>query len=134
MIMDPYDVDGAEEPRVGVIARGPETPQAAATRVRYAVLASACALAVITYIHRAGFQSNSPELLRDLGMDVRDLGTMTVAFMLAYGLFEVPWGRLGGRFGARNLLVLVVLGGSLMTAGVAAVVLLPRVYSVQLGF
>jgi MFS family permease len=59
---------------------------------------------------------------------------MTVAFMLAYGVFEVPWGRLGDRFGARNLLVLVVLGGSLMTAGVAAVVLLPRVYSVQLGW
>ena len=42
---------------------------------------------------------------RDLGMDVRDLGAMTVAFMLAYGLFEVPWGRLGDRFGARDLLV-----------------------------
>jgi sugar phosphate permease len=107
---------------------------APATRVRYSVLASACALAVITYIHRAGFQSNSPELLRDLGMDVRDLGSMTVAFMLAYGLFEVPWGRLGDRFGARDLLVLVVLGGSLMTAATAAVVLLPRVFSVQLGY
>ena len=104
-----------------------------ATRVRYWVLASACTLAVITYIHRAGFQSNSPELLRDLGMDVRDLSAMTVAFMLAYGLFEVPWGRLGDRFGARDLLVVVVLGGSLMTAAAAAVVLLPRVYSVQLG-
>ena len=54
--------------------------------------------------------------------------------MLAYGLFEVPWGRLGDRFGARNLLVLVVLGGSLMTAGVAAVVRLPPVDSVQLGW
>ena len=79
-----------------------EPATAPATRVRYAVLASACALAVITYIHRAGFQSNSPELLRDLGMDVRDLSAMTVAFMLAYGLFEVPWGRLGDRFGARE--------------------------------
>ena len=37
------------------------------------VLASVCVLAVITYIHRAGFGSNSPELLRELGMDVRDL-------------------------------------------------------------
>ena len=36
--------------------------------------------------------------------------------------------------GPRDLLVLVVLGGSLMTAGVAAVVLLPRVYSMQLGY
>jgi sugar phosphate permease len=123
-------------PEAGKPPREPltgERADAPASRVRYAVLAAGCALAVITYIHRAGFQSNSPELLRDLGMDVRDLSTMTVAFMLAYGLFEVPWGRLGDRFGARNLLVLVVLGGSMMTAGVAAVVLLPRVYSVQLG-
>ncbi len=98
------------------------------------MLASVCVLAVITYIHRAGFGSNSPELLRELGMDVRELSAMTVAFMLAYGLFEVPWGRLGDRFGARNLLAIIALGGSLMTAGLAAVVLLPRTYAVQLGF
>lgn len=104
------------------------------TSFRRAVLASGCVLAVITYILRAGFGSNSPELLRGLGMDVRELSAMTVAFMLAYGLFEVPWGWLGDRFGARNLLVLVALGGSLTTAGLAAVVWLPRTYSVQLGF
>src|SRR4051812_9207520 len=128
--MTQHDVGEAGESVVGVIADAPAG--APATRVRQAVLASACALAVITYMHRAGFQSNSPELLRDLGMDVRDLGTMTVAFMLAYGLFEVPWGRLGDRFGSRGLLVAVALGGSLMTAGATAVVLLPRSYSIQL--
>ena len=98
-----HDVGEVRGPDEGAVAGGPAA--APATRVRYAVLASACALAVITYIHRAGFQSNSSELLRDLGMDVRDLSAMTVAFMLAYGLFEVPWGRLGDRFGARSLLV-----------------------------
>ncbi len=107
---------------------------APATRVRYWVLASACSLAVITYIHRAGFGSNSSELLGDLGMDVRDLGWMTVAFMIAYGLFEVPWGRLADRHGARALLPIIALGGSLMTAGVAAVVLLPKDYPTRLGF
>ncbi len=81
-----------------------------ATRVRYAVLASACALAVITYIHRAGFQTNSSELLADLGMDVRDLSAMMVAFMIAYGVFEVPWGRLADRFGPRGLLLTIALG------------------------
>ncbi|HEX8199979.1 MAG TPA: MFS transporter [Isosphaeraceae bacterium] len=105
-----------------------------ASRVRYRVLGAACALAIVTYIHRAGFQSNSSELLADLHMDVRALSAMTVAFMLAYGLFEVPWGRLGDRFGARGLLVLVALGGSLMTAGVALVVWLPGGAAVQLGF
>ena len=104
------------------------------TRVRRQVLASVCVLAVITYIHRAGFGSNASELLRGLDMDVRVLGSMTAAFMLAYGFFEVPWGHLADRFGARHLLALIALGGSVMTAGVAAVVLLPRIYAVQLGF
>ncbi len=130
--MPQHDMDEAGTGDVVVMGGTPK--QARATRVRYAVLASACALAVITYIHRAGFQSNSSELLHDLGMDVRELSAMTVAFMVAYGLFEVPWGRLGDRFGARDLLVLVVVGGSLMTAGVVAVVMLPQVYSVRLGY
>jgi ACS family glucarate transporter-like MFS transporter len=109
-------------------------PAARPTHVRRLVLASACALAVITYILRAGFGSNAPELLRDLGMDGRHLSRMMVAFMLAYGLFEVPWGRLSDRFGARNLLALIALGGSITTAGVAAVVLLPRSFALQFGF
>jgi MFS transporter, ACS family, glucarate transporter len=125
--MSQPEVDELES--VGTPA-GAERP----TRVRYVVLASVCILAVITYIHRAGFGSNSSELLHELGMDVRDLSLMTVAFMLAYGLFEVPWGRLGDRFGARSILALIALGGSLMTAGLATVVLLPRTYAVQLGF
>lgn len=99
---------------------------ARASRVRFGILAAACALAVVTYILRAGFQSNSSELLRDLGLDIRALSAMTVAFMLAYGLFEVPWGRLGDRYGSRGLLVVVALGGSLTTALVAAAALLPR--------
>lgn len=103
-------------------------------RMRYLVLGSACALAIITYIHRAGFQTNASQLLADLRMDDRDLGWMTVAFMIPYGLFEIPWGRLGDRFGARGLLLAIVLGGSLMTAGVALTVLLPAVYAVQIGF
>ena len=106
----------------------------AASHVRWIVLASVCSLAVITYIHRAGFGSNASELLRGLGMDVRELSKMTAAFMIAYGLFEVPWGRLGDRFGARNLLALIALGGSAMTAGVALVVFVPRIYALQLGF
>jgi ACS family glucarate transporter-like MFS transporter len=118
-------------PRPGDVGEAGKAP---ATRFRHAVLASACALAVVTYIHRAGFGSNSSELLGDLGMDVVELSWMTVAFMLAYGLFEVPWGRLGDRSGARDLLAVVAVGGSVMTAGVAGVVLLPRSYPVQLGF
>ena len=132
--MPQYDLDKAGAGAGNVSAKRGGPKPARATRVRYAVLASACALAVITYIHRAGFQSNSSELLNDLGMDVRELSAMTVAFMVAYGLFEIPWGRLGDRFGARELLVVVVIGGSLMAAGVVAVSWLPNAYSVQLSY
>lgn len=120
-------------------ATGRETPAgphgpARPTRRRYLVLGAACALAVVTYIHRAGFQSISTDLLADLRMDERDLSAMTVAFMIAYGLFEIPWGRLGDRFGSRRLLAAVVLGGSLMTAAVALAAFLPRARSVELAF
>ena len=106
----------------------------APTRVRYWVLGAACGLAIITYLHRAGFQSISTELLADLKMDSRHLWAMTVAFMIAYGLFEVPWGRLGDKVGARGLLTAVVVGGSLMTAALAIVVFLPQLMALQLAF
>lgn len=120
-----------------VLSHGPiVAPQerAPASRVRFLVLGAACVLAIITYIHRAGFQSISTELLNDLRMDIRHLSYMTVAFMVAYGLFEVPWGWLGDRFGSKHLLMAVVLGGSAMTAGVGLAGWLPKVLAVQLGF
>ena len=45
--------------------------------------------------------------------------------MVGYGLFEVPWGFLGDRIGVRNILTAILLGGSLTTAGLALVGLLP---------
>ena len=66
-------------------------------------------------------------------MDVRDLGAMMAAFMLAYGGFEMPWGRLGDRL-ARGTCCIDRLGGSLTTAAVAVVVLLPRSYPVSSAF
>ena len=83
---------------------------------RYRVLAAACGLAVITYIHRVGFATAAAEFKGPLGLDQRQLSYLMAAFMLAYGGFEIPWGWLGDRFGVRNLLVVVVLGGSLATA------------------
>src|SRR5258706_6853152 len=83
---------------------------------RFRVLAAACGLAVITYIHRVGFATAAAEFKGPLGLDQRQLSYLMAAFMLAYGGFEIPWGWLGDRFGVRNLLVVVVLGGSLATA------------------
>jgi sugar phosphate permease len=100
------------------------------TRVRYRVLGGACLLAVIVYIHRVGFASvGDPWLKADLGLDQREWSFLGSAFLLAYGGFEVPWGLLGDRFGARHLLAIAMLGASLLTAAVVCAVLVPDAWS-----
>jgi MFS transporter, ACS family, glucarate transporter len=96
------------------------------TWVRYQVLAAACSLAVITYIHRVGFATASAEFKQPLGLSDQHLGYMMAAFMIGYGLFEIPWGFLGDRFGVRNILAAIILGGSILTACLPLVVFLPR--------
>ena len=106
-------------------AAGGVAVAAPATRVRYVVLGSACLLAVVTYILRVGFATASTKLEATLGLDERHVGWLMAAFMVAYGLFEVPWGLATDRLGVRHMLVLIALGGSLTTAAVVLVRLLP---------
>jgi len=44
-----------------------------ASRIRYRVLGWACLLAIITYLHRAGFSAIAPDLLKQLQLDDRAL-------------------------------------------------------------
>jgi sugar phosphate permease len=97
-----------------------------ATRVRYQVLAAACFLALIAYIHRVGFASAGTYLKSDFGLSDGEWGVVMAAFLVSYGLFEIPWGVLGDWLGARHLLTVMVLGWSLFTAVIAFVVFLPR--------
>ncbi len=103
--------------RVTGLCRCPARP----TWVRYQVLAAACSLAVITYIHRVGFATASAEFKTSLGLTDAQLGCMMAAFMIGYGLFEIPWGFLGDRLGVRNILAAIILGGSTLTACLALV-------------
>jgi sugar phosphate permease len=100
-------------------------PPTRPTRVRYQVLAVACSVAVVTYIHRVGFTTASTEIKSDLGLTTPQLGYLMTAFLLAYGAFEVPGGLLADRFGVRNLLTILVLGWSLMTGLVTVVTIIP---------
>ena len=106
--------------------RGRGREGSAPTRTRFRVLALACGLAVITYIHRVGFATASAEIKEPLGLSDRHLGWLMAAFMVAYGLFEMPWGLLGDRLGVRNILAVIILGGSVLTAALPLVVFLPR--------
>jgi sugar phosphate permease len=89
------------------------------------VLGLACALAVVTYIHRLGFSTGAPEIKRSLGLHDEQVGYLMAAFLVAYGLFQMPLGLLGDRVGPRHVLTILVLGWSLLTAAVALAVFLP---------
>jgi sugar phosphate permease len=95
------------------------------TRVRYVVLAVACWLAVLTYVNRLGFSVAAPEIKGGLGLNDEDMGYLAAAFLVAYGLCQVPDGLLGDRFGGRTLLTVLVLGWSLLSGATALATLLP---------
>jgi sugar phosphate permease len=103
-----------------------ESDSARPSAVRYRVLGLACALAVVTYIHRLGFSTGAPEIKRSLGLHDEQVGYVMAAFLVAYGLFQMPLGLLGDRLGARHVLTILVLGWSFLTGAVALVGLMPR--------
>ncbi|HUE14797.1 MAG TPA: MFS transporter [Planctomycetaceae bacterium] len=95
--------------------RRDEAAAARATRVRYSVLAVGCGLALLTYIHRQSFVRAHPEIGHALALNKEQFGYLQSAFLIGYGLFQVPCGLIGDRLGARHLLTGLVLGWSLLT-------------------
>ena len=89
-----------------------ETP----TRVRYGVLAFLCALSFVLYIDRVCISQAVPVIQEDLHLTNTDMSYVLSAFILAYGLFEVPTGRWGDKYGSRGVLVRIVLWWSAFTA------------------
>src|SRR5207249_2154930 len=57
-----------------------------------------------------------PSIRDELHLNGKQVGTVFMAFTLAYALFEVPAGWLADRFGPRLMLTRVVLWWSVMTA------------------
>jgi ACS family glucarate transporter-like MFS transporter len=86
------------------------------TRVRYQVMAFLGALSFLTYFDRVCIMRAQGEIQRDLGLSDTQMGWVLGAFWLAYGLFEIPIGWWGDRFGARRTLSRIVLAWSLFTA------------------
>jgi sugar phosphate permease len=104
------------------------------TRVRYQVLAAACSLAVLTYVLRQGFIAGTPYIKEAFRLNDEEMGYLAAVWLIAYGIFQVPGGLLGDRFGGRHLLTILVLGWSLLTGVVALTVLLPAAGWMPLAF
>src|SRR5213593_2291449 len=126
-------------------------PTSAPTRFRFAVLAALCSLAFLTYLDRICIMRVQGDIERELGFaeltradeqSLRERGLendptareklandratermswVFAAFVAGYVLFEVPGGWLGDRWGARAVILRIVLCWSFFTAATGAV-------------
>jgi sugar phosphate permease len=85
----------------------------------------ACSLAVLTYVQRQGLVAGTPYIKADLQLHDEQMGYLAAAWLIAYGLFQVPCGLLGDRLGARHLLTILVLGWSVLTGVTALAAFFP---------
>ncbi len=91
-------------------------PTTRPTRVRYSVLAMLLLLSVITYLDRVCINAAAPAIREDLGLTTAQMGWIFSIFAIAYGMFEIPGGWMGDRFGPRIILTRIVVWWSAFTA------------------
>ncbi|HKQ77839.1 MAG TPA: MFS transporter [Blastocatellia bacterium] len=89
------------------------------TRARNWVVFFAVTLAIITYIDRVIISQAAPAMRGDLGLSATEMGWAFFAFTWAYALFEIPGGWMGDRWGARRVLMRIVVWWSFFTAATA---------------
>src|ERR1700743_2146833 len=89
------------------VSSAPQRP----THVRHIVLLLAVAVYMITYIDRTFISTAIPAAQKELLFTDAVMGTILAAHQLAYGLFQIPAGWLGGRFCPRWVLASLVLWG-----------------------
>jgi ACS family glucarate transporter-like MFS transporter len=86
------------------------------TNARHRVVAFGMSLAVLAFVDRTVIAQAAPLISADLGFDKVMMGTVLSAFLLGYGLFEIPGAWYGDWVGARKGLMRIVLGWSAFTA------------------
>lgn len=73
-------------------------------------------LGVVTFLDRINISVAGSSIMHDLNLSAAEWGWVQSAFILSYGLMQIPMGALGDRFGHRKILSLIVLWWSLFTA------------------
>src|SRR5450756_2721586 len=75
---------------------------------RWYVLVLISLMYLITYLDRVNISTAAPVISKEFGFDKITMGVIFSAFGWAYAMFQVPGGWLGDRFGARNVLTVIV--------------------------
>jgi ACS family glucarate transporter-like MFS transporter len=94
----------------------PAAPHQKPSRTRYGVILFAVSLVVLAYIDRACISMAAPFMMKDLNLDVVEMGYVFSAFAAAYALFEIPGGWMGDWLGPKRVLTRIVLWWSFFTA------------------
>jgi len=90
------------------------------THARHVVLALTVAAYMITYMDRVVISTAAPEMRKQLGISLVQMGTILSIFRWSYALFQVPGGWLGDWIGPRRALTLIVSWWSVFTSLTAA--------------
>ncbi len=85
-------------------------------RKRYYVLALLCVVSVITFLDRINITMAGSRIMEDLNLSIEQWGWVLSAFIVSYGLLQIPLGVLGDKYGQRKILSLIVLWWSVFTA------------------
>ncbi|HEV2441765.1 MAG TPA: MFS transporter [Steroidobacteraceae bacterium] len=85
-------------------------------RKRYAVVALLGVVSVITFMDRTAIAVLAPWIRRDLSIGAAKWGWVLSAYVIAYGIFEIPSGALGDRNGQRRELARIAAWWSAFTA------------------
>lgn len=93
----------------------PQLSTTAPTQVRHRVLGFLCLMSFILYLDRICISQAAKRMEEDLDISHTAMGFVFGSFTLAYGLFQVPTGHWGDRFGSRTVLASIVLIWSLFT-------------------
>jgi MFS transporter, ACS family, glucarate transporter len=104
------------------------------SNVRRFVMAGLFLLSIITYLDRVCISVAAPAMQQELGMTPSQLGLVFGIFTLSYGLFEIPGGWMGDRFGPRRVLTRIVVWWSAFTALTGAVTSFSQLLTVRFLF
>src|ERR1700682_3331432 len=97
-----------------------DSPQTRPSKGRWYILFLICLMYLIPYLDRVNISTAAPVIAKEFGFDKITMGIIFSSFVWAYAAFQVPGGWLGDRFGARNVLTIIVGYWSIMTAATAA--------------
>ncbi len=91
-------------------------PNSHPTKARLILALWLCGLTGVLYLDRICMAQAIVPIQRDLNLSNTQISIVGMAFTLAYGLFEIPSGRWGDRFGSRLVLTRIVVWWSIFTA------------------